>query len=262
MALDDRLVAKGRTEPRGGLAQQGKVHVGLATHYAAALADAGWSAADTASLETNVATLEGAVGTQARAYDHADHTSSTESHAITDAKAFVRKLRNALPRSLRETPGTGLTLESFHVGATLGRSTPKISKYLAEIRPGVVTLDVALAKHFGGQMASLELDAVKNALDHADTAQELARVNAPGETLALHEVMGRVVEQIEDLNRAGKIAFDADAATRAKFNKDILLRARKERPKKKAEPATPPAATPPAATPPAATPPAAKPPTP
>lgn len=243
MALDDRLVAKGRSEPRGGLAQQGKVHVGLATHYAAKLADAGWSAADTTSLEANVVTLEGAVGTQAKAYDHADHTSSTESDAIDGAKSFVRKLRNALPRSLRETPGTGLTLDSFRVGATLGRSTPRISKYLAEIRPGVVTLDPALVKHFNGQMASIELDAVKSALDHADTAQELARANAPGETLALYAVMGQVLEQIEDLNRAGKIAFDSDASTRAKFNKDILLRARKERPKK-ADAATPPPAPP------------------
>ena len=248
MTLDDRLVAKGRTEPRAGLAQQGKVHVGLATQYAVKLAHAGWSAADTVSLEANVATLEGAVGIQAKAYDHADHMSSTESDAIDAAKAFVRKLRNALPRSLRETPGTGLTLDSFRVGANLARSTPKIAKYLVEIRPGVATLDQALAKHFGGQMASVELDAVKSALDHADTAQELARANAPGETLALYAVMGQVLEQIEDLNRAGKIAFDSDAATRAKFNKDILLRARKERPKKAAEPATP-AATPPAAPP-------------
>jgi hypothetical protein len=47
--------------------------------------------------------------------------------------------------------------------------------------------------------------------------------------------MGTVLEQIEDLNRAGKSAFDGDAATRGKFNKDILLRARKERAKKKGE---------------------------
>lgn len=242
MTLDNRLVAKGSREPRAGLAQQGKVHVGLATHHAAPLAAAGWAAADTTSLQANVTTLEGAVGTQAKAYDHADHTSSTESHALDEAKDFIRKLRNALPRSLRETPGTGLTLDSFRVGDTLGRSTPKISKYLAEIRPGVVTLDPALAKHFGGQMASIELDAVKSALDHADTAQELARANAPGETLALYGVMGQVLEQIEDLNRSAGIAFAKDPATRAKFNKDILLRARKERPKKKAEAAPPPAA--------------------
>ena len=243
MTLDHRLVAKGRTEPRAGLAQQGKVHVGLAKHHAVELAEAGWAPDDTTSLEASVAKLELAVGSQAKAYDHAGDTSSGESHAIDDAKSFIRRLRNALPRALRETPSAGVTLESFHAGLTLGRSTPKISKYLAEIRPGVATLDTALAKHFKGQLASIELDALKTALDHADTAQELARVHAPGETLSLYEVMGQVLEQIEDLNRAGKIAFDADAATRAKFNKDILLRARKEQPKKakKDEGAAPPA---------------------
>ena len=189
-----------------------------------------------------MAKLEIAVGSQSKAYDHAGDTSSGESHAIDEAKSFIRRLRNALPRALRETPSASVTFESFHAGLTLGRSTPKISKYLAEIRPGVATLDIALAKHFKGQLASIELDMLKTALDQADTAQELARVHAPGETLALYEVMGQVLEQIEDLNRAGKIAFDADGATRAKFNKDILLRARKERPKKakKDEGAAPP----------------------
>lgn len=85
---------------------------------------------------------------------------------------------------------------------------------------------------------------MKGALDQADTTQETARKDAPGETLALYEVMGKVLEQIEDLNRAGKSAFDGDAATRGKLNKDILLRARKEQVNKEAE-APEPGATPP-----------------
>jgi len=238
MALDSRLVAKGRTEPRAGLAQQGKVQVGLAQEHAAPLDEAGWSPADTAALAANVERLEQAVGSQAKAYDHAGDTSTSESQAVDTAKAYIRRLRNALPRALRESPGAGVTLESFHAGQTLGRSTPKISKYLAEIRPSVVTLDPALQKHFKGQKASSGLDAVKGALDKADTAQELARKDAPDQTLSLYEVMGTVLEQIEDLNRAGKSAFDADTATRAKFNKDILLRARREQAKKDGPPST------------------------
>lgn len=251
MTLDQRLVAKGRSEPRAGLAQQGKVHVGLAAQHGPELDDAGWSGADTAALTTNVATLEEAVGTQSQAQDHAADTSSGESHAVNGAKAFIRILRHALPRALRESPGSGLTIDSFRAGKSLARSTPRISKYLTEIRPGVVTLQPALAKHFKGQQASVLLDACKSALDAADTEQELARANAPGETVALHETMGRVLEQIEDLNRAGKIAFDTDSVTRAKFNKDILLRARKARAKKTdaSTPVAPPA--PPPATPPA-----------
>ena len=242
MTLDQRLVNKGKSEPRDGLAQQGKVHVGLAQQYATDLADSGWSATDTTSLAANVVNLEQVAGSQSAGYDHAGHTSTTESDAIDGAKAFIRRLRAALPRTLRDNPAHGLTIDSFHVGEVLGRSTPKITKYLAAIRPGLETLDVALQSHFKGQKATVDLDAVKAALDSADTAQELARKNAPSNTLALYEVMGKVLEQIEDLNRAGKIAFDGDAATRGKFNKDILLRASKARSKKKADAATPPAA--------------------
>ena len=246
MALDTRLVNKGKDEPRDGLAQQGKVHVELAKQYAAELDDNGWAATDTEALAANVVKLEKATGSQAAAYDHAGHSAIGEAQARANAKAYLRKLRNALPRALREATAPGVTAASFHAGETLGRSTPKIVKYLAAIRPAVVTLDAALKTHFKSQAASSLLDAVKDALDKADTTQELARKDAPGETLALYEVMGKVLEQIEDLNRAGKSAFDGEAATRGKFNKDILLRARKERAKKKGEDASSAGEAPPA----------------
>lgn len=235
MTQDKRLVAKGRAEPRDGLAQQGKVHIELAKKYAVELDDAGWSLEDTGELTANVARLEQAVGAQSQAYDHAGHTSVAESQAVDGAKAYIRKLRNALPRALREATESGLTMDAFHAGETLGRSTPKITTYLNTIRPAVVKLDPGLSKHFKGQKASALLDAAKQALDKADAAQELARQDAPGETLSLYEVMGKALEQIEDLNRAAKIAFDGDAATRSKFNKDILIRARKEHAKKAEE---------------------------
>jgi len=80
---------------------------------------------------------------------HAGRSSTAESQAVDSAKAYLRKLRNALPRALRESPALGVTAASFHAGETLGRSTPKISKYLAAIRPAVATLDAALKPHFG-----------------------------------------------------------------------------------------------------------------
>jgi hypothetical protein len=240
MSLDNRLIAKGKNEPRAGLMQQGRFHVGLAHQHATELADAGWSSDDTISFTANVAKLDVATGTQAKAYDDASDNVTSEARAIDGAKGFLRRLRNALPRALRETPSAGVTLDSFHAGETLGRSTPKIAKFLARIRPAVVSLDPALKKHFKGSDASAELDAAKTALDQADTMQELSRKQAPIETLAVYEVMGKVLEQIEDLNRAGKSAFDGDAATRGKFNKDILLRARKAAKKPDDAPATEP----------------------
>jgi hypothetical protein len=235
MTLDMRLVAKGKNEPRDGLAQQGKTHVALAQQYADELEEAGWPPEDTAALAANVALLELSAGAQAKAYDGLSGASLNEAQARDAAKAYIRRLRNALPRALREAEAPGVTLESFHVGETLGKSTPKISKYLARIRPAVVALDPALKKHFNGQEASSELDRVKSALDEADVAQELSRKNAPGETLSLYEVMGVVLEQIEDLNRAGKSAFDGYAVIKRKFNKDILQRARRERAKDQGE---------------------------
>jgi hypothetical protein len=227
MSLDIRLIAKGKNEPRAGVMQQGRFHVGLAHQYAAELDAAGWSPDDAISFVANVTKLDVAAGSQAKAYDDASDNVTSEARAIDAAKGFLRRLRNALPRALRETPSASVTLDSFHVGETLGRSTPKIAKFLARIRPAVVTLDPALKKYFKGNDASAELDTVKTALDQADTTQELSRKQAPVETLAVYEAMGKVLEQIEDMNRAGKSAFDGDAATRGKFNKDILLRARK-----------------------------------
>lgn len=227
MGYDLRLVDKGTGQPRDALAQEGKVHVGLAEHHAAELEKHGWAAADTAALKANVALLEDAVGTQVGAWDEAGVATSAEAQAIDAAKSFLRRLRNALPRALRESPGSGVTASAFEVGDSLQRSTPKISKHLSAIRPAVVKLDPALKKHFNGQLASVLLDQIKAALDDADTTQEVTRKNAPVQTQALYEHMGRVLEQIEDLNRAGKSAFDGDSTMQGKFNKDILLRGRK-----------------------------------
>jgi len=91
-----------------------------------------------------------------------------------------------------------------------------------------VALDEALTKHFNGKKASDALDAVKAALEKADADQETSRAAGPVETQALNEAVGRLLEEIEDLVRAGKSGFDGDATLAAKFNKDIILRARRK----------------------------------
>ncbi|MFO0759129.1 MAG: hypothetical protein U0359_21735 [Byssovorax sp.] len=229
MGPDLRLIEKGKGQPRTALAQEGKVHILLAKQYAAELDEHGWSASDTADFELHVAMIDEGVGSQAGAYEEASQTSAAESDAIDAAKAFLRRLRNALPRALREAAGSGVTEKSFLTGETLERSTPKISTYLSKIRPSVEKLDPVLGKFFGGKKASAELDVVKSELDAADAAQEVARKNAPEQTQALYENMGRVLEGIEDMNRAGRSAFEGNAAVAASFNKDLLLRGRKKR---------------------------------
>jgi len=152
--------------------------------------------------------------------------------ARVEVKTLIRKLRHALPMALRASPKAGVKAEDFHAGEKLGRSTPKLVAYLTRLRPAVVALDGALAKYFKGQSAVTLLDQGQAALAGADTVQEIAVKDLPVGTLTVYEGKGRVLRGIEDLNRVGKIAFDGEAEMIAKFNKDILLRARKKREKK------------------------------
>lgn len=228
MTVDMRLATKGGSEPRRGLVQQGNASVELAKKYATELAASGWSAEDTAGLEKNIARLELGAAKQADERGTARGASSAEQRAIDESKTFIRLLRNALPRALREANLPDVTAALFRAGGPLGRSTPKISDYLNRIRPSVAKLDKLLAKHFKGASASELLDKTKAALDQANATQEVALAGLPQETLQVYEAKGWVLEGIEDLNRAGKSAFDGQAQLAGQFNKDILLRARRE----------------------------------
>ncbi len=223
MTTDMRLVTKGRGEPLDGLVQQGKVHTGLAKQYAAALIESGWSDEDTQALEHEVARLEtlaAKAGADAAAGEE-------EPSAIVEAKAFVRRLRNALPRALRETKAVGVSEEVFDAGGKLGREASKITAYLEKIRPHVAALDGELRRHFGGKSASELLDQAKSAVDRAGSGQGAQDV--PEDKIEIFGAKGRVLEMIEDLNRAGRIAFEGQAETVGKFNKDVVLRARRQR---------------------------------
>jgi hypothetical protein len=227
MTMDTRLVTKGRSEPLDGLLQQGKAHVALAKQYAESLIESGWSGEDTSALELEVARLE-AMGGKAGA-DAASGEPEHEPSAIVEAKAFVRRLRNALPRALREGKVEGVSEEAFDAGGKLGREAPKIAAYLEKIRPSVASLDGELRRHFGGKSAAELLDQAKSAVEKVASSQGAQQAEVPQERAELYAVKGRVLEMIEDLNRAGRIAFEGQAETVGKFNKDILLRSRRRR---------------------------------
>jgi hypothetical protein len=228
MGKDVRLERKGQGQPRLGLVEQGKVSVGLARQFATQLAAAGWSAQDSDAMSANVTELESDIAVQAD--NRASHRDAhrNEQSGIDDAKTFLRLLGNALPRVLRNTKA-GLSAADFSTSEPLGRSTPKISGHLAKIRPHVEALDGELTSAFGGQSPLAQLDRVKSELDAADTKQEVSVSSLPADTAKLYLTKGKLLEAIEDLNRAGKIAFDGDATKLSLWNKDILVRARKVR---------------------------------
>lgn len=228
---DMRLVKKGRNEPLDGLLQEGRAHAELGGSHAGPLTLNGWPADDTTNVRTIVTQLDTKAAAKADAHEASLGLTSAQEVAIDRAKAFMRKLRNALPRALRENPTLGVSASAFAAGDTLGRSVPKISRYLGNIRPSVVKLDAPLTGFFGGTAPSTLLDAVKTELDTSDATQEAALAALPLETQKVYELKGRLLELIEDMNRAGRSAYDGDATTASIFNKDILLRARKAREK-------------------------------
>ena len=52
-----------------------------------------------------------------------------------------------------------------------------------------------------------------------------------GKTLALYENKGRLLNRIEEMNRVARIAFYDQNEIAGQFNKDVLRRGRKSRPK-------------------------------
>lgn len=244
--IDLRLARKGQSEPRRGLIEQGKVQVGLARKYAAELDEAGWAPEETDALEKEIQRLESEVVEQIEARGDARGKTASQGDAITEAKKFLRKLRNALPAVLRKAQVEGVSAESFRVGGELGRSVSRISDYLTRIRAPVAALDIPLQRYFRQKDVPADqqkkpselLDEVKQNLDSANVAQEVALAGIPRETLEIYEAKGRVLEMIEDLNRIAKNAFDGQAELIGQFNKDIILRARQERKNKPTEEST------------------------
>lgn len=147
---------------------------------------------------------------------------------------------------LREAGIPELSQDDFTPRGKLQQSTPKILEHLRTIRTSVARLDEPLKEHFRGELASAQLDKVRSALEAADTSQEVSLAGLPTETQKVLETKGRVLELVEDLNRAARNAFDGNATLAALFNKDILLRARRSAPTPIPEPPPPAPPSPPA----------------
>lgn len=229
MGLDFRLMRKGKRTPREGLVQQARIHVGLARRYEERLKLFGWTPGDTDRLETGLHLLDNEMARQAEERGLSLQAARDENDAIDAAKAFIRRLRLSLPRVFREASASGVSAESFAVSAKLRRNTPRIVAYLTRILPAVMRLDDDLAPFFGGARASRLLQEAKDRLEIADTAQETLWAKLPRDTARVYEAKGRVLESIEDLNRAGKSAFEGDVETAGLFNKDLIERGRRKR---------------------------------
>lgn len=227
MAVDVRLANKGGKEPREQLAQQLRVSGGLWETHKTVLAARGFDPADGPKFLQYATQLEGEAAKRTDAQRESGNKSKAERAAVTQAKAFVRELRNVARLALRKRPVDGVTLESFNAGGQLERSTPRVSDYLNKIIAPLEKAEESFKPYFGGAKPAERARALKDQLDKADAVQEVALASLPLETQQVYETMGRAVELIEELNAVAKNCFDGNAQMIGLFNKDILLRGRK-----------------------------------
>jgi len=226
----ERLAKKGEKENLDALVEQGGVTAANARAEAGPLADAGLDPDRAEVLESRVAKLNSDASRRADAKAQAKGHTRSEAKARAKAKAFVRWLHGVTPMILRKE-GCPVTAADLAGSARL-KATADIVGYLGRIAGPVGRIEKQLEpfrKKRTPARAVDELAVLQKDLQDADETQETSRDALPAETFALYVLKGQVLEDIEDVNRLGRVAFDGDAVRAAKFNKDILLRARRSR---------------------------------
>ena len=119
-------------------------------------------------------------------------------------RAWVRShllqqaVRRAVPVVLRKHKVENITKSTFNAGESLGRSTPKISKYLTKIRPAVKALGEYLKPRFNGESPSEILESLKSDLDNTDATQEFFRAGLPESTADIYLKAGELLDLIEE----------------------------------------------------------------
>lgn len=227
MAVDMKLVEKGYRHSRLGLLDQGRKQIELEFKYRGALRAAGWKPELTEQMLRVIDHLDSQHAELLDTRGDARSDTRREQAAIDGAKALKRKLVHAfddLYDDARIRPEDHKIVKN---SGTLGRSSIRISAYLADVRKQVEKHAPLLSEFFDGECVLTLVDNVKAELDAAQATQEVNLSALPLETLKVYELKGLLLTLIEKMNRRGKIAFDGQAEILALFNKDLLRRARK-----------------------------------
>ncbi|MBU1410006.1 hypothetical protein KKC22_00685 [Myxococcota bacterium] len=224
---EERLINKGRTVTVSDLLAQCNVSEGAARAFEVELAECGWPLPRTVLMEDLTGELKNLAGSSEAQIEDAKHLPRKEVEARQGAKALLRKIQEGLKIIHREGLLGDLTLDSFSREGKLLQSTADLAAYLLRVEPLIARLDSQLSRFFGGRQPSELVREAVTELQEADRAQELARQELPAKTLERLELKGRLLDLIDELNGVARIAFDGQAEKRARFNKDMLLRARR-----------------------------------
>jgi hypothetical protein len=224
--IEERQIQRGGQDGHTALVEQVGASYAHAETYKEPLVQAGLDPGWYPTTKTLLASVMTLLGSQTSTRDGALSSTMEEGAACSRLKAVMRQEKTAAEIVLANGPVAGVYLSSFMTGP-LGKSTKGVLEQAARIHPFVVALEEPLKRYFKGQSPTAVLDQAIEGLIAASDAQESKHTSAPLETRALRLAKGKLLDQLELLNRVARIAFDGDAQIRALFNKDILLRARR-----------------------------------
>ncbi len=238
MGLNVELVKRGKKEPLEGLKAQGRNHLELLTAHAVELKAEGWENDETTELAKNVELISTNEAARSDAADSARLATNDQESVIDESKALIQGMRNVQDRVLRLAAAAGVVIDKELLSTgKLKRSVPAIVSYLTNAEPAVKRLDPYFAKAMKNVAPSPRMAELRKKLETADTKQEAAIDSTPELTAKIYEAKGRVLRAIEEINGMAKNAFRGNAEVIGKFNKDLLLRARRERAKATVTPA-------------------------
>jgi len=239
MAIDMRLVNLGKGEPRDGIAAQIRILAAHArkTENVELLKAFGWLPEDTDELETIGEELATDRARQAEARDESRMATVAQNAALSNGKLLKRKIDRALRIVFRRAEQLPVSQQAFEAGGPIGRSVPKLLAWFTSVEPHVAKIADKLAMPMGVADPAAAVAKARVDLSTRDTDQEVKLADLPTDTLQVYETKGRAMVKIADLIDIAHNALEENASEAAKFNKDAIVRARKQRKAKVQTPA-------------------------
>ena len=223
----ERLAKKGEREPNDGVVEQAGKSVETGTTYKTKLLAYGYTEAKFAEMTALLAIITSGLGSRQGTWASATGATPSEVAAFQALKDHFLRLSLVAPIVIRERKPSGIEANCFSVDKQVRHSTKKLLKHADRTREFVVTLDEPLKPYFAGQSALAEHDRLRAALFEANSKQETVREASPEKTVEINVAKGRLLELIDDMNRTGRVAYMDNAEIAGRFNKDLLLRARR-----------------------------------
>ncbi|MBU1219175.1 hypothetical protein KKF34_19115 [Myxococcota bacterium] len=218
-----RLISKGRSFKIHSIIQLGQISIKNAEEHKNELAAHGWDETRTQTLKANLETLGKTDAAKEESKLNSVNRTIDENTAKEEILNLIRKILKVVAFVTRDQSIEGINASVLKADKRYN-STPVLLTYVERIIPLIERIDTHLSSYFAGQKPSDLLRAALENLRIADTNQENARQNLPGNTSSVNELKGQILDSIDELNLIASIAFEDNQAIRSKFNKDLLNR--------------------------------------